>query len=245
MIMIKGMVTAAASVSYTMGLLLVVTYVFAIILTQLSVGTEMRQDFFTGVALSMYSLIVYGTFLDNLADFCDAISAESTIAFMVVVVFVVLANLTVMNMLIGVLCEVISSVAQEEKESMITEKVYDKFTGLIHEIDRNNDGQVSWNEFERIIGMPSAIAALESVNVDPEGLIDFAQDRFQVDGKPVEITFQEFMAIILDLRGGQQATLKDLMTLQKHVNGRFVTLNAKMEQIEKKLDEMITEAGGA
>merc|ERR1719310_2576704 len=40
MILVKGMVTAMKSVVYVMGLLVIITYVFAIAFTQLSVGTE-------------------------------------------------------------------------------------------------------------------------------------------------------------------------------------------------------------
>merc|ERR1712187_158656 len=104
------------------GLLMIFTYVFAIALTQLSIGKDFRDDYFSSVPLSMYSLLIYGTFLDNLADFFNAIREESTICLMVATVFVALASLTVMNMLIGILCEVISATAEEERESMITDK---------------------------------------------------------------------------------------------------------------------------
>jgi len=178
MIMIKGMVTAAASVSYTLGLLLIFTYVFAIAMTQLSIGTEFREQYFKGVGLSMYSLIIYGTFLDSLAEFCDAIRAESTPCLIAVTVFVVLASMTLMNMLIGILCEVISAVAEEEKQSMITEKVYEKFGSIVKNLDRDGDGNISWSELQVIMDDSDALQALNSVNVDPIGMVDVAEDFF-------------------------------------------------------------------
>lgn len=245
MIMIKGIFTAAASVSYTLMLLLVITYFFAVALTQLSVGYEFRETFFTGVGLSMYSLVIYGTFLDNLADFGDAIRHESTLCLMVATLFVVLANMTVLNMLIGVLCEVISAVAEEERESMITDKVHEKFKNIVKDLDTDQSGNVSWAEFQNIIIMPEAISALESVNVDPEGMIDFAQDWFQEDGQEKAISFQEFMNIVLELRGGQQATLKDLMLMNKRANGKFSSLRGRMEKIDEKLESLIDQAAEA
>merc|ERR1719269_451387 len=77
MILVKAMVTAMKSVFYVMVLLVIATYVFAIACTQLSVDTEMGKTYFFNVLLSMYSLIVYATLLDNLADFCNAVRAES------------------------------------------------------------------------------------------------------------------------------------------------------------------------
>jgi uncharacterized membrane protein (GlpM family) len=245
MIMIKGMATAARTVNLTLVLLMVITYIFAIALTQLSDGSEFREIYFTGVGLSMYSLIIYGTFLDNLSEFLDNIRAESTVCLMVVVLFIVLASLTVMNMLIGVLCEVVSSVAEEERESMITDKVHDKFDGIVRQLDSSGDQKLSWKEFQKIMENQDAIDALESVHVDPVGMIDFAQDWFQEDGKEKSIDFEEFMNIVLDLRGGQQATLKDLMTLGKRAKDKFGNLSRKMESVEEKLDEMIKEAEGA
>merc|ERR1719217_1652351 len=64
MILIKGMVTAMQSVVYVMVLLVLFTYVFAIACTQLSLGTEFHAVYFEDVAMSMYSLIIYATFLD-------------------------------------------------------------------------------------------------------------------------------------------------------------------------------------
>jgi voltage-gated sodium channel len=253
MIMIKGIWKAVNTVSYTLGLLLVITYVFAIMLTQLTMpkydDTEIHVSYihvtyFEGVAKSMYSLIIYATFLDNLADFCGAIKEESSLCLAVVTVFVGLANLTVMNMLIGVLCEVISAVAQEEKEQLITDKVQEKFQNIVKEIDKDNDGMLSWNEFIKIMDVPEAVAQLDSVGVDPEGMIDFAQDWFQEDGQPKPISFPDFMNIVLDLRGTQVATLKDLMTMQKHVNGKFSALKGRLESIDKVLEDCLEEDNG-
>merc|ERR1712167_342754 len=77
MILIKGMVTAMKSVSYVMGLLILITYVFAIAFTQLAVGTEtLGDDFFANIAHSMYSLLIYATLLDDLSYFTDALRFE-------------------------------------------------------------------------------------------------------------------------------------------------------------------------
>merc|ERR1711977_674665 len=68
MILIKGMVTAMKSVSYVMALLVLITYVFAIAFTQLSVGTETIGDsYFANIAHSMYSLLIFATFMDDIS----------------------------------------------------------------------------------------------------------------------------------------------------------------------------------
>merc|ERR1719191_2440765 len=72
MILVKGMMTAMKSVVYVMCLQVIITYVFAIAFTQLAVGTPtIGEIFFSNVALSMYSLLIYSTLLDNLTYFLD------------------------------------------------------------------------------------------------------------------------------------------------------------------------------
>lgn len=237
MIMIKGMVTAAATVSYTLGLLLIFTYVFAIAMTQLSIDTQFREKYFDGVALSMYSLIIYGTFLDSLADFCDDIRAESTPCLIAVTIFVVLASMTVMNMLIGILCEVISKVAEEERETLTAEKVYDEFGKVVKGLDTDKTGTISFREIEVIVEVREALEALREVNVDPGDLIDVAEDFLEEKGK--EMSFDDFMEMVLGLRGGLQATLKDIYFVGKRFNKKFGVLTELMTDLHGKLDGLL------
>merc|ERR1712124_190996 len=76
MILIKGMATAMKSVMYVMCLLVLITYVFAIAFTQLAVGTEVIDEaYFANVAHSMYSLLIFATFMDDLSAFTDDLRA--------------------------------------------------------------------------------------------------------------------------------------------------------------------------
>lgn len=230
-IMIKGMASAAASVGYTLGLLLLVTYVFAIALRNLvPPGTSRAPDdeedieimFFSSVPEAMHNLIIFGTFLDALSDFILAVKDQSVPCFILCWLYIALASLTIMNMLIGVLCEVISAVAEEEKESIMVDKVNETFGTIVSDLDENNDGTLSWEEFQHILDYPEALRALESVNIDAESMVDLAESFFFDDGVPIAVSFEDFMGMVLDLRGGQQATVKDIMGLGKQVAQKFI-----------------------
>merc|ERR1712151_1083405 len=95
------------------------------------------------------------------------------------------------------------------------------FGEIVEELDENGDGSISWSEFKAILDHPGAIKALESVNVDAEAMVDMAEDFFFEDGQQVSVSFDEFMGLVLDLRGGQQATVKDMMGLGKRVSAKF------------------------
>jgi len=247
MIMIKGMFSAAASVGYTLGLLMLITYVFAIAIRNLvpvdPAEESIETMFFSTMPETMHHLLIYAVFLDALSDFVINIKVQSTPCFILTWMYVCIASMTVLNMLIGVLCEVISAVAEEEKESMMVDKVNEKFFSIVRDLDKDNDGTLSWTEFEDIMEMPEAIKALESVNVDPAVMVDMAEDVFwddqgQEPGQPVAVTFPEFMDMVLNLRGGQQATVENIMSLAKRFNRKFLVLKNRLDTTTDKISGM-------
>jgi len=229
--------SAAASVGYTLGLLLLIAYVFAIALRNLvPTDSDIIDTFLPSVPETIHNLLIYGTFLDNLADFIPALKKDSTPCLILGWMYIALASMTVLNMLIGVLCQVISAVAEEEKESMMIDKVKDKFTSICAELDENKDGVISWKEFQKILDFPAALSALASVNVDPEGLVDVAEDFFFDDSdRPIGLTFEQFMTMVLDVRGGQEATVKDVMSMGKRFGAKFINVKGRIESINDKL----------
>eukprot|EP00747_Dinoflagellata_sp_TGD_P142923 gnl/TRDRNA2_/TRDRNA2_176311_c0_seq40.p1 gnl/TRDRNA2_/TRDRNA2_176311_c0~~gnl/TRDRNA2_/TRDRNA2_176311_c0_seq40.p1 ORF type:complete len:482 (+),score=109.91 gnl/TRDRNA2_/TRDRNA2_176311_c0_seq40:76-1521(+) len=234
MILIKGMVTATKSVSYVISLLFIVTYVFAIAFVQLAPpGGYCQEVFFEHVPLAIYSLFMYGIFLDNLADFCNAIRAESEIGMVLALLFIYFACMTVMNMLIGVLCEVITAVAETEKEERITSLVKEKMSNIVTGLDTDYNGKISYKEFTRILHIPEALVALQEVGVDPCGLVDFADLFFLEDGEYIELEFGRFMEMVLDLRGSNKSTVKDIMNLWLQFSGKFNVYKQEVMEVRE------------
>jgi hypothetical protein len=192
----------------------------------------------------MWTLLFAGTFLDNLGPVMDEISdsqgeKDGSIVFgCLFCSFVALSALMVMNMLIGVLCEVISAVAEEEKEGMMIDTVHDKFEKIVHQLDKNSDGTLSWDEFQALLDIPEALTALESVSVDPVTMVDMAEDLFFEDGEHEPLQFEEFMDMVLDLRGGQEASVENIMMLGKRFNRKFLNLTQRMDTFEGVLHSM-------
>eukprot|EP00746_Dinoflagellata_sp_MGD_P009192 gnl/MRDRNA2_/MRDRNA2_118584_c0_seq1.p1 gnl/MRDRNA2_/MRDRNA2_118584_c0~~gnl/MRDRNA2_/MRDRNA2_118584_c0_seq1.p1 ORF type:complete len:496 (-),score=95.17 gnl/MRDRNA2_/MRDRNA2_118584_c0_seq1:589-2076(-) len=236
MILVKGMVTAMKSVVYVMCLQVLITYVFAIAFTQLSVGTPtIGEDLFANVAHSMYSLLVYATLLDNLADFMDAVRYESWPLFMLGFIFIALAALTVMNMLIGVLCEIVSAVGDTERITILTENVKEKMFSIVDALDTNQDNHISYEEFTQIMAKPEALQALSDVDVSPVGIVDFADMFFFEDGVELKLTFEDFMECVLDLRESNIATVKDVLELWKKMKQTTIR---EVALVKKHVDEL-------
>eukprot|EP00931_Biecheleriopsis_adriatica_P088772 TRINITY_DN63010_c0_g1_i1.p1 TRINITY_DN63010_c0_g1~~TRINITY_DN63010_c0_g1_i1.p1 ORF type:complete len:633 (+),score=146.33 TRINITY_DN63010_c0_g1_i1:98-1996(+) len=228
MILIKGMVAATRSVFFVMCLLIIIMYVFSIAFTQLAKGTEMGAYYFPTVIHSMYSLLVYGTFLDNLSLFTDEVGSESYLCLALIFVFVLLAACTVLNMLIGVLCEVVSAVASVETEEMLVLFVTNQLQSLARAIDKNHDGYISKVEFMQILNSPEAARCLHQVGVDPVSIIEMTDEIFTASdtvvsesGEKDVLTFEKFMEGLLNLRTTNKATVRDIVALRGYVSGHL------------------------
>merc|ERR1712014_118671 len=149
-------------------------------------------------------------------------------------VFTVLCPLTVMNMLVGVLVEVIRVVASFEQESMDTQYVTDQLTAAFLSLDDDGDGRVSHSEFCQLMERQVAVQALADVGIDTLVLVDDPDIIFQGQ---LELPFEEFVREVMTLRETNPATFKDVQLLRKHimedVNG-LLNRNRAMDQQAQK-----------
>merc|ERR1712232_440249 len=211
MILIKGMMSAMRSVFYVGGVLLILLYVFSIAFCQMAVNTPTIGDtYLRNVAFGMYSLFIYATFLDDLRN-------DKWPLVFLALVFICLASMTVMNMLVGVLCEVVASVAETEKQDMLQEVACDKMFEIAKKLDTDFNNKISYREFQKIVENKDALTALSDVGVNPLGIVEFAELFFFDDDRPVELPFDSFMEMVLDLREENKATVKDVLDLWRRI----------------------------
>lgn len=238
LILVKAMVAASRSVLYVLCLLLLGTYVFAIALRQLSVNFDYGQTYFSTVPSSMYYLLMSGTFMDNLNAWADAILAESGFCLALSLVFVLFANVLALNLLTGLLTQVISRAAETERTERSAQILVETIQECM-QMDTDGDGKISFKEFERIWDIPRAVRSLAEVGVDPIGLVEYAEHMFFKDGQPIQLEFYDFMELVLDLRGSNRATLKDLKVLWKQVCPKLARTG---KDIQEARDEMTQDA---
>merc|ERR1719420_718569 len=123
----------------------------------------------------MYSLLMHATFFDNLSFFTDALREDMWPLLILTFIFICLSGLTVMNMLIGVLCEVVSAVAESERSDIRMETLCTKMREVMKLLDENKNGLICYQEFTNIIQNQSAITVLSEGGVDPLRIGDFAE----------------------------------------------------------------------
>merc|ERR1719230_1910091 len=97
-----------------MMLLMVVSYMFAIVLVQMGDGSEIGETYFHTVPTAMKNLLIGAVFPD-LGDMLDEIGLASWSILFVFLGFLFAVALTLLNLLIGVLVNIVSIVAEVEK----------------------------------------------------------------------------------------------------------------------------------
>lgn len=226
MILIKGMVTATRSVFFTLTLLVLLLYVFAIGFVELTDGTEVGNEYFGDIPASMHTLLVCGTLMDNIGAPLVKLGLESYFLAVLYVLFVLFATITVMNMLIGVLCDVVSTVAAVEKEQLAVTFVKGKLQKVLESMDQDGNGIISKDEFSSLMENREACESLNEVGVDVVGLIELVDVIFDGDMGGTQnskdgLTFGDFMDIVFQFRGNNLATVKDVVDFHKLVKQKL------------------------
>jgi hypothetical protein len=226
MVLIKGMAVAMRSVFFTLVLLAGILYIFGIAMVQLTKDTEVGDELFKTVPGAMDTLLLQGILPDEaaLVDECEKAGALYKA---IALVYILLAGLTVMNMLVGVLCEVVSVVSSVEKESLLVNYVKGTLQHMLTTsgIDTDGDQLIAKNEFGRLLQFEGAAKAIQEVGVDVVGLMDCTDFIFK-DGKA--LSFPEFMDMILQLRGTNTATVKDIVDLRRYVTGELDMMDQRI-----------------
>jgi len=121
-IVVKSMAAAARSVSSMFIIIIFIMYVWSIILTQwaksgLYVDEERYQNFFDGIGYSMLTLMQMLVF-DDTFDLIRVVEKDSLVVAILILIFICLGSFTCLNMLIGVICEIVSRTNQDEMEKI-------------------------------------------------------------------------------------------------------------------------------
>jgi len=213
MVLIKGILIASRSVVLTLVLLVMIIYVFSIAFRQLTHGTNVGTQFFPNVPSSMATLLLKGTLPDQ-GPWVEMIGGESLVFGFCVLMYVILTTILLMNMLLGILVEVVKCVSVVEKETLLVNHVRDRLRAVFEEIDEDFDGNITKGEFEVLMAQPQATQALRDVGVDAVGLIDRADALF---ADVEDISFGHFLDQVMNLRGNNTAKVNDILDLRKTI----------------------------
>lgn len=217
MVLIHGMALAVRSVCTTLILLVLITYTFAIVFrslldedSQSALAGDDGPNNFSSVPVSINFLILQvlcgfdGTYITKLLD-------VSSMCYVVMLVYLLLASLTLMNMLIGVLVEVVAQTAELERDDLALKELKRKIHDVVKYVNEDGDSTVTQEEFTKMIENDEAVQTLFEGGVNVFALVDFADFIFR---DHAEMSLHDFTQLILQFRGSNAVTVKDVVDLR-------------------------------
>eukprot|EP00929_Paragymnodinium_shiwhaense_P077244 TRINITY_DN3977_c0_g2_i1.p1 TRINITY_DN3977_c0_g2~~TRINITY_DN3977_c0_g2_i1.p1 ORF type:complete len:259 (-),score=62.68 TRINITY_DN3977_c0_g2_i1:113-889(-) len=148
-----------------------------------------------------------------------------------------------MNMLIGVLCEVVSRVSMTQKDDIEIKMMRLRLRRLLQEADKDGDGWVSHKEFLAILSNDEAIKMLERVGVDVQALLDGAETFYTELSSTSKLSFDEFIQVILQFRCSVATTIRNLSSFRKMVRHHMIEVRNRLTVIEQNMIMIGAEAG--
>jgi len=221
-------------------------YVFAILFTSsiAEPGAELEEGYnapylFATMGDSMMTLFTNGVLGDNLADTIDALVQQSVLMMWMFFLFSFISSLTLLNMLIGVLCEVVAGEAVGEKEKLEECGLRFVIEEAFATIDANHDGKVSEAEWQQIKGKEEVREAFIGAGLDASRIEEELEDlKVGIFGKRsfdegfVGLSLEELCIKALEIRPGKTGCLLELKRLEARQDLRMKKLAREMQDLD-------------
>lgn len=271
-LLVKSIARAMDAVFYILFLLVLVTYFFAIVFTtQLAVpGTERASPFddpnaqqlFSDIGSSMMSLFTYGTLADEMAFCCNAISQESIALFWLFTLFVVFSCITLLNMLIGVLCQVVEDNSQEHSKQKMLVDLKTSLEEAFEALDTSHDGKISEEEFKKMRTDPNVLDIFFRLGMDQDAMVQrlnhmqetiFHNPKQEEGGEGLEsegpprsssLSFKQFCDEVIEMQMGSACGVLDVQLLAAKVRSEDSKLRNQLIRLEPELKKLLEDDQG-
>merc|ERR1719277_2286188 len=149
----------------------------------------------------MLFLLMHGTFLDSVGSKGFEILREGGIHllfFFLISIF--LTSFLMLNMLIGVVCEMVSAVKHGEQEMLAKVSLRGSLYDIMEVYDSHGTGALNQSEFDLFIRNVEVMQALHQFDVDIKGLGtlgDMVYSRASTEGRAAEVAlgFDDIMSL--------------------------------------------------
>eukprot|EP00928_Gymnodinium_smaydae_P079458 TRINITY_DN63380_c0_g1_i1.p1 TRINITY_DN63380_c0_g1~~TRINITY_DN63380_c0_g1_i1.p1 ORF type:complete len:524 (+),score=124.64 TRINITY_DN63380_c0_g1_i1:153-1724(+) len=251
LMIVKGINAAMSAVIWTAFLLVILTYTWAILFTnEYHQGNtpdsevEGAQEFFGSMSKSMMSLLIMGTILDDVTACSDVIrSTENFWMLGAFILYVLIASFTILNLLVGILVEVVGNTKEAETTRTLESQMRDNIRAVFDQLDKNKNGLITRDEFTEMREHKVVTHALRDLNVTSEHLEMYADLCFgSIDSdEDVAIDFDQLLNLILRLRPGTGTMTLDFSAFRELVYATQAEARTRAELSERTLDQILAE----
>jgi hypothetical protein len=246
MIIIKGLIASVRSVGCTAILLILCLYVWAILfVTEYHEGWKSEDELddtihyhFGTLARSMFTLFIMGTVLDDVTVATTAIRKTGN-GFMLTlfILFILISSFTILNMLIGILCEVVSATAEREKTKSAQASLKEAIKTIFKTLDQDGSGCISREEFVLMRSDPSVREALKEMDIAERHFQKYCEILFQ---KPnATIDYDNLIRMLLRLRPENHVSALDLSLLEASLDRSQENMKERIQKIKEMMSAVV------
>jgi hypothetical protein len=176
---------------------------------------------FRSVNEAIFTCLFAGVFTDNITLVMAELSRKSSPMMTLFLVHVILTNLTLLNILIGLVCSVLQEATDSQEELKKLKRVKNQMLKHIEDVDENKDERIGASEFQKLIRIPDVCNFLvNECSIDPKHMILVGATMFhdhKNHGEPKDLRYNELIQAIRDIWAGKPSTSIDLLVLQQEI----------------------------
>ncbi|CAK0826109.1 unnamed protein product [Prorocentrum cordatum] len=203
---VEGMVLGLRAVATSLLMLVGVIYVFGITFTQLLGDTEAGKGCFETVLTSMHFLFL--TALCSIdKSFIIKMLDAGWLYWLLWLSFLLIANLTIMRMLTGVILNQTNAVNAKWKDQSKKLAMEKQLGETLSQLDADNNGIVTESEFTLLFQNPSLLNQLSNLDVDLETFSDAMLEDWPAGDASISYIVDK----VFTYRGSNTATFRDVI----------------------------------
>merc|ERR1711959_597108 len=206
---------------------------FAVVFRQLTVNYAYGPITynFQSVTLSMNTLLLNGILPLHQA-LVDDVARANWIFWPLMVFFVVLASVTLLNMLVGVMVDIIQVIGFAQKEGITVSVLATGLREVMKEMDRNPEAPFSKYEFLKFLNEPQVMGLFYENGVDVIALVETSEFVFEdMQRQQEEFHFSNLIDMVMNLRGTNPATVRDVKDSLKFT--KFLVRDVEFQVIRR------------
>lgn len=172
--LVKGLMAAIRAVFLTIVLMGAIVFLYAIIFkTESLEDVELHDEYFSSISHAAGTLMVHGILLDDIASVFVLLfsSARPRLKVMLFLSFVFVTTFTVLNMLIGILCEVVAEVDRREQDRAQIAYLRHNLLEFLELYDADKDKSITQTELTNMMTNPEVDYVLRKFGTDVGGMV--------------------------------------------------------------------------
>lgn len=226
-VIIRGLMVVFRTVIIILVLLTLLVYVFAILFVQFARDSGLNDDgSWDDVSSAMATLFLKGL-ISDMAPMTYGIASENIFYAALFLVFILVGGITIMNMLIAVLVQVVGVVSTVEEETYELRQV--KKLLLQNHLQLNEDDSITLQDIEALFSDEDLVSGFCSLGIDTDDLLTHSKDIFR---RRSTMDLRAVWQLAVQHRGDSAVKVKDIVSLRQFVHSQIAVLVEQGDQLK-------------